>query len=235
MTREHFEALVEEAFRAIPREFRRRLKNVAIVVETEPSAALLAEMDVEPPGTLFGLYQGTPLTQRTWDYGNRLPDRIVLFQGPITEGAADEDEVFDTIAETLIHEAGHYFGMSEEQIEAIEEQYWRGDPRRRGSRAGAPGPIVTVRKRFGQHFLEPAWVAKVIDAIAPAPDEAFLEIGPGPRGPDPTARRAVPANHRDRDRSRSCARAPLSRASERRGCDGRRADCRSGAVAAVTG
>jgi predicted Zn-dependent protease with MMP-like domain len=128
MTREHFEALVEEAFRAIPRQFRRRLKNVAIVVETEPSSALLAEMDVEPPGTLFGLYQGTPLTQRTWDYGNRLPDRIVLFQGPITEGAADEDEVFDTIAETLIHEAGHYFGMSEEQIEAIEEQYWRGDP-----------------------------------------------------------------------------------------------------------
>jgi predicted Zn-dependent protease with MMP-like domain len=128
MTREHFEALVDEAFRAIPREFRRRLKNVAIVVETEPSAALLAEMDVEPPDTLFGLYQGTPLTQRTWDYGNRLPDRIVLFQGPISAGAADEDEVFDTIAETLIHEAGHYFGMSEEQIEAIEEQYWRGDP-----------------------------------------------------------------------------------------------------------
>ena len=128
MTREHFEALVEEAFRAIPREFRRRLKNIAIVVEAEPSPALLAEMEIEPPDTLFGLYQGTPLTKRTWDYGNRLPDRIVLFQNPITEGTADEDEVFDTIAETLIHEAGHYFGMSEEQIEAIEEQYWRADP-----------------------------------------------------------------------------------------------------------
>jgi len=128
MTREHFEALVEEAFQAIPREFRRRLKNIIIVVESEPSPALLAEMEIEPPDTLFGLYQGTPLTQRGWDYGNRLPDRIVLFQRPITEGAADEDEIFDTIAETLIHEAGHYFGMSEEQIQVIEEQYWRSGP-----------------------------------------------------------------------------------------------------------
>ena len=128
MTREHFEALVEEAFQAIPREFRRRLKNIIIVVEPEPSPALLAEMEIEPPDTLFGLYQGTPLTQRGWDYGNRLPDRIVLFQRPITEGAADEDEIFDTIAETLIHEAGHYFGMSEEQIQVIEEQYWRSGP-----------------------------------------------------------------------------------------------------------
>jgi len=127
MTREHFESLVDEAFRAIPREFRRRLKNVAIVVEQEPSPALLAEMEIEPPDTLFGLYQGTPLTQRTWDYGNRLPDRIVLFQGPITDGAVNEDDVFDTVAETLIHEAGHYFGMSEEQIQVVEEQYWRGD------------------------------------------------------------------------------------------------------------
>jgi predicted Zn-dependent protease with MMP-like domain len=128
MTRERFEALVEEAFRAIPRDFRRRLKNVAIVVEQDPSAELLAEMEIEPPDTLFGLYQGTPLTQRTWDYGNRLPDRIVLFQGPITRGAADEDEVFETIAETLIHEAGHYFGMSEEQIQVVEDQYWHSDP-----------------------------------------------------------------------------------------------------------
>ena len=58
------------------------MQNIAIVVEDEPSRELLDEMEIEPPDTLFGLYQGTPLTERRWGYGNALPDRILLFQGP---------------------------------------------------------------------------------------------------------------------------------------------------------
>jgi len=126
MTRARFEQLVAEAIRTIPARFRDHLRNLAVIVEDEPSDDLLHEMDIEPPDTLFGLYQGTPLTERAWDYGNTLPDRIVLYQGPIEDASDDDDELLVTIGETLIHEVGHYFGLSEEELEEIEERYWRG-------------------------------------------------------------------------------------------------------------
>ena len=103
------------------------MANVAIVVEDEPSRDLLRSMGIRPPTTLLGLYQGTPLTERRWDYGNSLPDRILIFQGPHERAADDDEDLIVAIAETLIHEVGHYFGMSEEQIEEIEERYWRRD------------------------------------------------------------------------------------------------------------
>ena len=127
MTREHFQRLVVEAIALIPKRFRREMKNLALVVEDEPAPDLLAEMEIEPPDSLFGLYQGTPLPERTWAFGNNLPDRITLFQRPIEEDCEDEDEVRAVIGETLIHEVGHYFGLSEEEIEEIEEKYWRGE------------------------------------------------------------------------------------------------------------
>ncbi len=129
MTRKRFERLVAEALETIPRRFRQAIRNVAVVVEDEPSPELLADMGIEPPETLFGLYQGTPLPERSWDYGNQLPDRIVIFQRPIEEACGDDEaEIVQTIGETVIHEFGHYFGLSEEEIEAIEERYWRGEP-----------------------------------------------------------------------------------------------------------
>jgi predicted Zn-dependent protease with MMP-like domain len=127
MTRAAFQELVDEAYEAIPASFRRRLKNVAIVVEAVPEPELLAEMGIDPPDTLFGLYQGTPLTERDWAFGNQLPDRIVIYQQPIEEVSETDDDVYSAIAETLIHEAGHYFGLSEDEIEEIEERYWRGE------------------------------------------------------------------------------------------------------------
>jgi len=111
----------------IPLRFRREITNLALVVEDEPSPQLLASMEIEPPDSLYGLYEGTPITEREWTHGNALPDRITLFQLPIEEDSEDEDEVRAVIGETLIHEVGHYFGLSEEEIEAIEEQYWRGE------------------------------------------------------------------------------------------------------------
>jgi predicted Zn-dependent protease with MMP-like domain len=127
VTREKFEKLVREAIGLIPRRFRDEMQNLALVVEAEPSADLLEEMEIEPPDSLYGLYQGTPLTERTWDYGNHLPDRITLYQKPIEEDCDDEDDIRAVIGETLIHEVGHYFGLSEEEIEEIEQKYWRGD------------------------------------------------------------------------------------------------------------
>ena len=127
MTREHFTKLVEEALREIPRRFRAEMKNVAVVIEDEPPPDVLEEMEVEPGDTLFGLYQGTPLPDRGWSYGNTLPDRISIYQHPIEESCDDDQDIRDCVAETVIHEFGHYFGMSEEEIEEIEEKYWRGE------------------------------------------------------------------------------------------------------------
>jgi predicted Zn-dependent protease with MMP-like domain len=127
MQRGQFEKYVAEALASIPQRFRKAMQNIAIVVEDEPSRELLEEMDIEPPDTLLGLYQGTPLTERHWGYGNTLPDRVLIFQGPHERSAEDEDDLIVAIAETLIHEIGHYFGLSEEEIEEIEEKYWRGE------------------------------------------------------------------------------------------------------------
>jgi predicted Zn-dependent protease with MMP-like domain len=128
MTRQRFESLVAEAIMLIPRRFRREMKNLAVIVEDEPSDDLLDQMEIEPPDTLLGLYQGTPLPERSAGHGNTLPDVITIFQGPIEDDCdGDEDEVRAVIGETLIHEVGHYFGLSEEEIEEIEERYWRGD------------------------------------------------------------------------------------------------------------
>jgi len=127
MNRATFEQRVAEALAGIPRRFRKAMANLVIAVEDEPSIELLREMDIDPPDTLFGLYQGTPLTERGWGYGNTLPDRILLFQGPHEREADDEDDLVASIGETLIHEIGHYFGLSEDEIEEIEERYWRGN------------------------------------------------------------------------------------------------------------
>jgi predicted Zn-dependent protease with MMP-like domain len=123
--RRAFDALVGDALAGIPSQFREALANLAISVEREPTSSLLREMEIEPPDTLLGLYQGTPLTERGASYGNALPDRILLFQGPLERASEDQDDLVVAIGETLIHEIGHYFGLSEEEIEDIEENYWK--------------------------------------------------------------------------------------------------------------
>ena len=127
MNRQRFERLVEEALQLIPKRFRDEMRNVAVVVEDEPDDELLDEMEIPEDDTLFGLYQGTPLPERGWAHGNNLPDRISIYQKPTEEACVDDEEIRDCVAETVIHEFGHYFGMSEEEIEEIEEKFWRGE------------------------------------------------------------------------------------------------------------
>jgi predicted Zn-dependent protease with MMP-like domain len=138
VTRDEFLALVDEALLTIPDEFRDAMKNIAIVVEDQPSPQALADVDIEPPDSLLGLYQGTPLTERQWAHGNALPDKITLFQGPIEESSEDRDDTIVAIGETLIHEIGHYFGLSEEEIEEIEEKYWHNEERRKADDDDVP-------------------------------------------------------------------------------------------------
>jgi predicted Zn-dependent protease with MMP-like domain len=140
MTRQEFRAHVDQALAMIPDRFREAMQNIAIVVEDEPSPQTLRELDLEPPDTLLGLYQGTPLTERQWSHGNALPDKITLYQGPIEDASSDNDDVVIAIAETLIHEIGHYFGLSEEEIEDIEENYWNGDADGDDDDEGPDGP-----------------------------------------------------------------------------------------------
>ena len=127
MTRERFQALVNEALGTIPQQFRDELKNIAIVIEDEPSETQLEEAGIGPPDTLLGLYEGIPLTERQWAHGNVLPDKVTLFQDPILDASEDDNDVVVAIGETLIHEIGHYFGLSEEEIEEIEDRYWHGE------------------------------------------------------------------------------------------------------------
>ena len=127
MNRASFERLVDEALRDIPGRFRRPMQNIALVVEDEPPPHILEELEIGPGDTLFGLYQGTPLPERGWSYGNALPDRISIYQGPIEEACPDDESIRCCVAETVIHELGHYFGMTEEQIQEIEDRYWSGE------------------------------------------------------------------------------------------------------------
>jgi len=115
---------VDDALASIPDHFRDAMRNIAIVIEDEPSAETLEDVGVEAPDTLFGLYQGTPLTERAWAHGNALPDKITLYQTVIEDSSDGPDDVVVAIGETLIHEIGHYFGLSEEEIEEIEDKYW---------------------------------------------------------------------------------------------------------------
>jgi predicted Zn-dependent protease with MMP-like domain len=106
-----FDALVEKAMTVIPPGFRRRLKNVAFVVEAEP-----------PRPGLLGLYQGHPLPRRSVSDSFTMPDRITIFQGPHERLARDRRDLLRLVRETIWHEVAHYFGMDERQVRAAERR-----------------------------------------------------------------------------------------------------------------
>jgi len=117
--RKRFEQLVADALRQIPPEFQRALDNVEVVIEAWPTAEQLADAGLDPDELLFGLYQGTPLPQRSPLEPYRLPDVITIFQGPLEEACATEDEMREEIRKTVVHELAHYFGFDEERLEEL--------------------------------------------------------------------------------------------------------------------
>ena len=121
MTRRQFEALVERALRTLPKVFKEKLANIAVVVEDWADDETLEEMEIEPPDTLYGLYRGVDITQRDSSYGNVLPDVITIYQGPIEEDAGDEAEMRQIVRETVMHELGHYFGLDDDTMHRIED------------------------------------------------------------------------------------------------------------------
>lgn len=121
MDRSSFEKLVERSLERLPGKFRSKLRNIMIEIEDEPPEDVLDDMGIED-GTLYGLYQGVPLTEREWNFGNVLPDRIVIYQGPIERDAANNDEVEEIVLDTVVHEIGHYFGFDDASLYSIEDE-----------------------------------------------------------------------------------------------------------------
>ena len=121
MDRKAFETLVERSLKRLPKKFLGELENIAIEVEDEPPQEVLDDMGIEE-GALYGLYQGVPLTEREWNFGNVLPDRIVIYEGPIERAARNDDEVEEIVLDTVMHEIGHYFGFDDETLYSIEDE-----------------------------------------------------------------------------------------------------------------
>jgi predicted Zn-dependent protease with MMP-like domain len=119
MDSRQFDALVEQALKKIPLRYRRRLHNIAVVVEREP-----------PQPGLLGLYQGRPLTHRSVYDAFAMPDRITIYQGPHERIARDRAHLEKLLEETVWHEVAHYFGMDEARVRRAE----RARSRRRGGR-----------------------------------------------------------------------------------------------------
>ena len=116
MTPAEFEATVREAIALIPAGLRDRLENVEVVVADWPTEDELESAEVPPGYTLFGLYSGVPLTERTSGYHMVLPDRITIYQGPLEEACRDVDELREEIRSTVIHEFAHHFGLSDDDL-----------------------------------------------------------------------------------------------------------------------
>jgi predicted Zn-dependent protease with MMP-like domain len=117
-----FDRLVAAAYARIPARFRKRLKNIAMVVEPEPAPAQLARGRTPRGSTLLGLYEGRPLTKRSVFESFAMPDRITIFQGPHERLASSPEQLAKLVEDTVWHEVAHYFGMDELQVRAAEQR-----------------------------------------------------------------------------------------------------------------
>lgn len=119
MDKDQFEKLVEEALAGLPRKFRKYLQNLTVMVEDSPPRGWPSRR--QPLGKLLGLYHGVPFQHRGPYYGNVPPDVIVVYQKPIESICATDDQIKDRVREVVLHEVGHYFGLSEEELRDIED------------------------------------------------------------------------------------------------------------------
>jgi predicted Zn-dependent protease with MMP-like domain len=116
-----FLGLVEQAVEGLPKIFKDRLENIAITVEDYPSPAVLRSLE-RPAGrhSLLGVYIGIPYNSRpAGPISGKLPDRIELYQRNIESVCRTPQEVVEQVRETIIHEVGHYFGLSEEDLDKL--------------------------------------------------------------------------------------------------------------------
>ena len=136
MQREEFEQLVAQGYDLLPEWVKKKIKNVAVLVEDEPSMEVRQREGLGPHETLLGYYHGVPLSERGDMYGVGgavLPDTITIFQNPILDAAAEDcppdasenvykECVRKIVADTVWHEFAHHFGMDEHEVRMRENE-----------------------------------------------------------------------------------------------------------------
>lgn len=111
-----FEELVMDALESLPDELTRRIDNVEIVVEDEPPDEIVSGL---PPGdAVFGYYHGVPLIERS-HYDGVLPDKISIYEGPITRAFRSPDAIREEVRRTVIHEVAHHFGINDDRLDEL--------------------------------------------------------------------------------------------------------------------
>lgn len=116
VTNTEFESFVNEALDSLPKKYIRRLNNVAIIVEDNPSPEQRMRLHLHNNQTLFGLYHGIPLTKRGTNYNLVLPDIITIFKNPLEASVNNLEELMESVRHTLWHEIAHFFGLDHDRI-----------------------------------------------------------------------------------------------------------------------
>lgn len=119
MERRRFLGLVRRALDELPEPYRGQLANINVVVERRPRSHHLRDAGLDPGETLFGLYEGVPLIDRTSDYGMVPPDTITIFQEPLEREYLETAELEEEVRRTVLHELAHYFGSTDEELERL--------------------------------------------------------------------------------------------------------------------
>jgi predicted Zn-dependent protease with MMP-like domain len=120
---EEIEAIARDAMSKLPEPFANHLGDVVLQVDEYADDALLMELGIEHPLDLTGVYEGIPISQRSVEASGTLPDRIRLFRQAILVEWAEEGEPFEhLVRHILIHEVGHHFGLSDDDMHALEDQ-----------------------------------------------------------------------------------------------------------------
>lgn len=122
MTKDKFEKIVAKGINKIPERFLKKLDNVALVIEDEPTPKQKKELNIRKGWTLFGLYEGVPQLSRNTAYSGVLPDKITIFKKPIEEASTGESDIERIVSNTVWHEIAHHFGVDETEVRIAEKE-----------------------------------------------------------------------------------------------------------------